>query len=242
MSLLVSAVVSLAPSAKRISEPCRLLRCSLPRFWRGFSAATPTKRLCYRLRSGLCLVFGHSYAAKRISEPWRPLRCSLPRFWSGFSAATPTKRLCYRLRGGLCLVFGHSYAAKRISESCRPLRCSLPRFWNCFSAATPMWTSSGTLRCIVVGASCLHCGAVGLHVHKSRSAARYKNNVRRRGVLRTLGCVSLMLIISGLPLLLLPVLQARAGSRPSCRFLRWICIQLPCSGLLLCSGTISILS
>ncbi len=90
--------------------------------------------------------------------------------------------------------------------------------------------------------SCLHSGAVGLHVHKSRSAARYKNNVRRRGVLRTLGCVSLMLIISGLPLCLLPVLQARAGSRPSCMFLQWICIQLPCSGLLLCSGTISILS
>ena len=89
MSLLVSAVVSLAPSAKRISEPCRLLRCSLPRFWRGFSAATPTKHLCYRLRGGLCLVFGHSYAAKRISESCRPLRCSLPRFWSGFSAATP---------------------------------------------------------------------------------------------------------------------------------------------------------
>ena len=160
------------------------------------------------------------HSAKRISESCRPLRCSLPRFWICFSAATPTKRLCYRLRGGLCLVFGHSYAATRISESCRPLRCSLPRFWNCFSAATPMWTPSGALRCIVVGwSSCLHCGAVGLHVHKFRSAARYKNNVRRRGVLRTLGCVSLMLIISGLPLCLLPVLQARAGSRPSCRFL-----------------------
>ena len=50
-----------------------------------------------------------------------------------------------------------------------------------------------------------------------------KNNVRRRGALRTLECVSLMLIISGLPLCLLPVLQARAGSRPSCMFLRWFC-------------------
>ena len=111
-------------------------------------------------------------SAKRISEPWRPLRCCLPRFWSCFSAATPTKRLCDRLRGGLCLVFGHSYAAKHISVPCRPLRCNLPRFWSCFSAATPMWTPSGALRCIVLGwSSCLHCGAVGLHVHKFRSAA-----------------------------------------------------------------------
>ena len=85
-------------AAKRISVPCRPLRCSLPRFWNCFSAATPTKRLCHRLRGGSCMVFGHSYAAKRISESCRPLRCSLPRFWSCFSVATPTKRLCYRLR------------------------------------------------------------------------------------------------------------------------------------------------
>ena len=122
--LITAIVLGVAPqSAKRISEPCRPLRCSLPRFWSSFSAATPTKRLCYRLRSGLCLVFGHSYAAKRISEPCRPLRCSLPRFWICFSAATPTKRLCYMLRGGLCLVFGHFYAAKRISGLRRRLRC-----------------------------------------------------------------------------------------------------------------------
>ena len=42
-----------------------------------------------------------------------------------------------------------------------------------------------------------------------------KNNVRRRGALRTLGCLSLMLIISGLPLFLQSVLRPR---RRICQF------------------------
>ena len=62
-------------SARRISEPWRPLRCSLSRFCNCFSAATPTKRLCDRLRSGLFLVFGHFYAAKRISGLRRGFRC-----------------------------------------------------------------------------------------------------------------------------------------------------------------------
>ena len=62
-------------SARRISEPWRPLRCRLSRFCNCFSAATPTKRLCDRLRSGLFLVFGHFYAAKRISGLRRGFRC-----------------------------------------------------------------------------------------------------------------------------------------------------------------------
>ena len=85
------------------------------------------------------------------------------------------------------------------------------------------WLYSGG----VVFLSALWCGWPSCPQISLNSKPALKNNVRRRGALRTLGCVSLMLIISGLPLFLLPVLQARAGSRPSCMFLRWICILSP---------------
>ncbi len=120
---------------------------------------------------------------------------------------------------------------RALSSASLPLKPVLELFFCSDAYVDAFWCASlysgGVVSDGVVFLSALWCGWPSCPQIPLSGRPLSKNNVRRRGVLRTLGCVSLMLIISGLPLFLLPVLQARAGSRPSCMFLRWIYTLLP---------------
>ena len=74
MSLLISAVVSLAPSAKRISELWCGLRGRLCSLFDCFSAAKPMSTPPDALRGGPDLIYGSYLAAKPMCAPPDALR------------------------------------------------------------------------------------------------------------------------------------------------------------------------